>query len=328
MFTMIGGDGQEYGPVTAEQLREWILDHRANGRTLVRAEGETEWKPLFLRPEFAETLTEAARLHAPAAVPTGEGTGAGGQETAAEASGAGPSLRVLDCVSRGWGTLTRHPLLILAACFWVWLLPTGLAFLGWPGALTGWLISGALYGGLCVLVLDLVRGQPSGSGRVWSGFRARFLPCLLVWVFTDVAIQLGLMLLLVPGISLAVMWAFSLPLAAAGGLDFVPALRASWQAVWPRFFTVLGLLLLAFLPTVVFAGYSLVATMRLVADLLGPGGPASWAVLIERFPDLARQAAELGLQQHAVWLLNLPFAWPVLMTAYDDLFGTARSRRA
>ncbi|MCZ7636450.1 MAG: DUF4339 domain-containing protein [Verrucomicrobia bacterium] len=39
MFKMIGGDGREYGPVTADQLREWILDHRANGQTMVLAEG-------------------------------------------------------------------------------------------------------------------------------------------------------------------------------------------------------------------------------------------------------------------------------------------------
>lgn len=327
MFTMIGGDGQEYGPVTAEQLREWILDHRANGRTLVRAEGELEWKPLFLRPEFAAALAEAARLHAPVAEPAGETARAGLEGMAGPAAGPG-TFQVLDCVSRGWGVLTRHPLLILAACFWVWALPTGLAFFGWPGALTGWLISGALYGGLCVLVLQLVRDQPAGLGLVWSCFRARFLPCLLVWVFTDAATQLGLMLLLAPGIFLAVMWAFSLPLAAVGGLDFGPALRTSWQAVGPRFFAVLGLLLLAFLPTVVFAGYSLVETLRAVREILGSAGPGQWGVLFERFPELARQAAELGFQQHFVGLLNLPFAWPVLMVAYDELFGSARSRPA
>ena len=30
MFTIIGGDGKEYGPVNTEQLRAWIAAGRAN----------------------------------------------------------------------------------------------------------------------------------------------------------------------------------------------------------------------------------------------------------------------------------------------------------
>ncbi len=39
-YYMIGGDGKEYGPVTATQLRQWLAEGRANGQTQIRpAEG-------------------------------------------------------------------------------------------------------------------------------------------------------------------------------------------------------------------------------------------------------------------------------------------------
>jgi hypothetical protein len=332
MFTMIGGDGQEYGPVSAEQLRAWILDHRANGRTLVRAEGETDWKPLFLRPEFADALAEAARRYSDAgagssseAGPVTPATEVSTDGAAAARAGTPGRFAVLDCVSRGWGLLQRHMPLILWASFLVWLIPSALGFLGVLGALTGWLLAGPLYGGLCVLVLKLARGQPAGFREVWACFDARFVTCLLVWVFTGAVTELGLLFLLVPGIFFATVWAFSLPLAADRGLDFVAALRESWRVVTPRFFRVLGLLVLAFLPYLVFSGYCLVVTTGWVMEALGPGGIPTLGELLDKLPELARRGAVLAWQQQIVFALNLPFAWGVLMTAYEDLVTAGRT---
>jgi hypothetical protein len=53
MYRIIGADGQQYGPVSPEQLRLWIAEGRANAQTLVQAEGSAEWKPLGQFPEFA-----------------------------------------------------------------------------------------------------------------------------------------------------------------------------------------------------------------------------------------------------------------------------------
>ena len=53
MYKIIGADGREYGPVTAEQLRQWIAEGRANAQTPTLADGATEWKPLGALPEFA-----------------------------------------------------------------------------------------------------------------------------------------------------------------------------------------------------------------------------------------------------------------------------------
>ena len=56
MYKIVGKDGLQYGPVTAEQLRGWIAEHRVNAQTLAQAEGAQEWKALGLFPEFAADL--------------------------------------------------------------------------------------------------------------------------------------------------------------------------------------------------------------------------------------------------------------------------------
>ncbi len=53
MYKIIGADGQQYGPVSAEQIRRWIAENRVNAQTLIQVEGAQEWKPLSLFPEFA-----------------------------------------------------------------------------------------------------------------------------------------------------------------------------------------------------------------------------------------------------------------------------------
>ena len=53
MYRIIGADGREYGPVTAGQLQQWIVEGRANAQTQTLAPGAPEWKPLGRLPEFA-----------------------------------------------------------------------------------------------------------------------------------------------------------------------------------------------------------------------------------------------------------------------------------
>lgn len=55
MFTIIGGDGKEYGPATADQIRRWIAAGRANLETKAKALGSDEWRPLADYPEFGAT---------------------------------------------------------------------------------------------------------------------------------------------------------------------------------------------------------------------------------------------------------------------------------
>jgi hypothetical protein len=56
MYKIIGADQKEYGPVTAEQMRQWIVEGRINGQTPVQATGDTAWKPLAMFAEFSAIL--------------------------------------------------------------------------------------------------------------------------------------------------------------------------------------------------------------------------------------------------------------------------------
>ena len=53
MFTIIGGDGKEYGPVTTDQIRAWIAAGRANLDTQARVVGTEEWRRLADYAEFS-----------------------------------------------------------------------------------------------------------------------------------------------------------------------------------------------------------------------------------------------------------------------------------
>lgn len=53
MYRIIGADGREYGPVSEEQLRQWIMEGRANAQTRALAEGSADWRPLGSFPAFS-----------------------------------------------------------------------------------------------------------------------------------------------------------------------------------------------------------------------------------------------------------------------------------
>ena len=45
-YEMIGGDGEQYGPFTIEQLQDNLSHSRANAQTQIRETGTEAWQPL------------------------------------------------------------------------------------------------------------------------------------------------------------------------------------------------------------------------------------------------------------------------------------------
>ncbi|MCD6052177.1 MAG: domain containing protein [Verrucomicrobia bacterium] len=64
-YQLIGSDGIEYGPVSADDVRTWIREGRASAKTMVRATGSPAWRKLGELPEFAEAIAQRA-ANAPA----------------------------------------------------------------------------------------------------------------------------------------------------------------------------------------------------------------------------------------------------------------------
>ena len=67
MYKIKGADQKEYGPVSADQIRQWFKENRLNRFSMVESAETPGWRPLELVPEFADLF--------PAAVPPATGGG-------------------------------------------------------------------------------------------------------------------------------------------------------------------------------------------------------------------------------------------------------------
>ncbi|HXB59191.1 MAG TPA: DUF4339 domain-containing protein [Candidatus Acidoferrales bacterium] len=56
MYSIIGGDGKQYGPISDAELRKWISEGRLNADSLAKGESDSEFRPLSAFPEFAALL--------------------------------------------------------------------------------------------------------------------------------------------------------------------------------------------------------------------------------------------------------------------------------
>ncbi len=97
MYTIIGADQKQYGSITDESVRRWIAEARLSAQSLMKAEGETEFRPLETFPEFAEALAAKAAvgLTPPPLPATAIATGA----TPAKTSGVAVASLVLGILS-------------------------------------------------------------------------------------------------------------------------------------------------------------------------------------------------------------------------------------
>ncbi|HZV33259.1 MAG TPA: GYF domain-containing protein [Verrucomicrobiae bacterium] len=75
MYRIIGADQKEYGPVSADDLRKWIAEGRANAQTRAWTTGMAEWRPLGSLPEFAALFPAQAYVPPTPYVPSSRTNG-------------------------------------------------------------------------------------------------------------------------------------------------------------------------------------------------------------------------------------------------------------
>lgn len=280
MFTIIGADGQPYGPVTADKVREWIRAGRANAQTKAQRVGETEWSTLGNFTEF--TAPPPADAPEPGAPPAATPLRTSGRRVEAQAYAA-PWLAqhlTLDlgaCLSRAWE--------LLKSDFWnvvgVNLVMTLVIALAGSIPLLGLLLLGPLLGGVQYFYLRRLRAQPAGLSEAFDGFSIQPGALVLAGVVQFVLIAAGLICLILPGIYLAVAYLFTYLLVIDHGLDFWPAMEVSRRIITANWGWMLLLVIVAavlsFLGTVAFViGYVFTAPLfygALVAayeQLIGP----------------------------------------------------------
>lgn len=210
MFTIIGGDGKEYGPVTVEQLRSWIAGGRANLETKAKAAGSDEWRRLGDFAEFASTgqpppISPAAASYptsyalpgspqpgtAPAAEVPLTGTPA---EIAATLNARADDLDVFDCLSRAFELWKNNFLPLVGVTLLVVIAQMAVGFIPVLGTFAGLFLNGVFYGGLYYYYLGKMRGEHREVGDAFAGFSKAFLPLMLASLITSL-VTLGIMML-------------------------------------------------------------------------------------------------------------------------------------
>jgi hypothetical protein len=241
MFYLIGADSREYGPFTAEQIRDWVAQGRANAHSRVRRENETAWQALKDLPEFADMgvrppTTEGAPP--PQLTP---------EVVAADYLRRNVVIDIGNCVSRGWTLVRDNMGLLVGATALVWLVMFGIALVPILGALAGIFINPVLMGGLFLLFLRRLRGEMPTVGDAFVGFSVAFLPLGLAGLVSSLLTAVGMLLCLLPGIYLAVGYVFTLPLVIEKKLDFWTAMEVSRRVVHAQWWTIFGLAIVAVL---------------------------------------------------------------------------------
>lgn len=115
MFTILGTDGKEYGPVSEATIMGWIAGGRANLQTKARRGNETEWKTLGDFAEFNAAMPPPAVAVTGAAMAPASVAPAAGLELASRWLRLGAAL--LDSII---GTMFAAPgmaMLIMAGVF-------------------------------------------------------------------------------------------------------------------------------------------------------------------------------------------------------------------
>jgi hypothetical protein len=327
MYKIIGGDKREYGPVDAEEVRRWIAEGRLNAQSLAQAEGETEWKPLSSFPEFAATLRAQS---GPAPIPEGLVTPADIGAWTERILGRTPEVEIGRCLARSWSLLKGNLGLLMGATLIFWLISL-CQFIPLVGFLY-LVFAGVLCGGLYLVFLKRIRGQPAVVQDVFAGFSGPFGQLLLAGFISYLLGMIGVACCcVIPGVYLLVAWVFSVPLVMDKRLEFWSAMELSRKVVTRVWFEILGLLLVAFLPVILAIIFTSIKGSLIAL-------PSIWETVRSGQPDPGRIMQLVGqLSKHQfamavgiklVVLLNLPFAVGALMYAYEDLFGARTTPNA
>ncbi|HON07583.1 MAG TPA: GYF domain-containing protein, partial [Verrucomicrobiota bacterium] len=271
MYTILGADKQEYGPVSGDQIKQWILEGRANEQTLVKTETTGEWKPLAEYPEFAETFSS---LKPPPPMPEQVDV----QQWAQEIVKKDYELKVGDCLSKGFELFKNNFGTLFGAAFIYFLITLGLQSLtmipviGFLFVIVNMLIMPIILGGLYYVFISKIRGKPVGIGDLFYGFSHNTFQLIAVYIvmallvlasaipggiiaglgflaggiaktkaLVIIGVLVGSIVAIIPMIYLGVCWAFSIPLVVDKGLDFWEALKLSLKKVRQHWFSVFWL---------------------------------------------------------------------------------------
>ena len=227
MYTIIGGDGKEYGPVSAEQVRSWMSGGRANLQTRIKAVGGDAWNTISDYPEILGAAPAPSESAAPAAALFRKVD----------------KLDIISCYERSWDLLKANFWPLVGASVLMTVIGAVIGNKEFHGTLVV-LFGGVLTGGMYYFFLRKIRGLPATFGDLFAGFSKFFISLLLAALLMSIIAALGIICLILPGIYLIVSYSFTYLLVVDKGLGFWDAMETSRKVITHQWWRILGLLLL------------------------------------------------------------------------------------
>jgi uncharacterized membrane protein len=143
----------------------------------------------------------------------------------------------------GWGLFKQYPGGFVGFCILNLLIQGALHAIPYLGPLVLAAISAPLFMGNFIVSAKLLQGQAPEFRDFFAGFQY-FLPLLLLSLVAGLFIGIGTILLIIPGVYLAVAYLFASYLVVDRRLDFWPAMELSRLTVNPRWFGYFAFVLL------------------------------------------------------------------------------------
>jgi len=230
-YFVVAADGSEYGPTELPGLTDWVREGRILAQTLIRKNTDA--------PVAAASLPELAALFATPPAPIVS-------PPFPTAVAVPTEFRSWDFIGQAWELVKPHWLPLAAMA----LIAAVIASV--PGAM--FIIGGAMYVGINRAILGMLAGKTPDIGMMFSGFD-RFGQAFLAHLVVMIAVSIGFMLCIVPGIILALMWMFVSLVLAETQLDFWESMQASADLTagyrWPLFCLMLASIVVALLGLIV-----------------------------------------------------------------------------
>jgi len=320
-YIIIGGDGKQYGPVTETDIRQWISEGRLNAQSLVKADGDAEFRALAQFPEFAGDLR-------PVPIAPVINTPAGPGDWQRQVLDTPTQLRFGECLAAGGGFLGANAGFVLSAVLLAFIPITLLSWVGMELPIIGPIIAlclvPAIRGGLFGASLRRLRGEAVGPEAVFESMSRRLGPLILTGVVSSLLAEFSVCLLILPCIYLSIAWFFAIPLAADRELNFWNSMELSRKVVTRVWFEVLALLFLAFLPVVLFQVYELHDVFVFLSGFYDQAG-GDWQQFSQLIQSHNAELQAISLRSlligAGVGALNMLFALGVIIRAYENLFG-------
>ncbi|MEY3296833.1 MAG: hypothetical protein RLZZ597_93 [Cyanobacteriota bacterium] len=139
------------------------------------------------------------------------------------------------------------------------------------------ILSPVLGAGFYFVSFQIARNRPKNFSDFFNGFK-KFLPLFLTSLVSGILIFIGMMLLIIPGIYLAISYMFAQPLVIDKSMNFWSAMETSRKLIGKRWFSFLGLGILMGL--LVLAGFLLLGIGAFVTI------PLSTCVLAAAYEDI------------------------------------------